>query len=327
MAEPETYDEADYIAGAEGDMSEEMLAATIAAMRDSIGETEADASNDFFDFLCGDSKEPLDPADLCLVNANDALFDGDYATAEAECRNALKLRPIEREAYVLLNIIAKQQGDLAKSVSVCTEWGKACGTTFPQLQNLIEACFLLGDAEGMTRAAKDLASKRPPREGAAPNANPLYSKVYCSALLADAKLAEPADALLNSCEGFELDEEYETLIDVLSAWADVARRPEKSIPTLESYATAQEKSSDSLYEKDVSCLARALLCVRALESGQAELAAKWLPRPDEKIEDPNLAAVMALVANATENKGDFEKFRQMAHGCNILLKKRLSLPN
>lgn len=317
MAEPEVYEDNGII---EGEITEEMIAATIAAMKDEL-ENE-DASEDFFEFIDDSNKGPLDPADACLIAANDALFEGDYATAEEECRNALKIRPVEKEAYTLLNIIAKQQGDIAKSASVCAEWGKACGTTFVQLQNLIEACFLLGDLDGMARAAKDLASKRPPREGSMSGANPLYSKVYCSALLADAKLDEAADALLGSCEGFDMDEDFETLIDVLSAWADVARCPEKSLATLESYAGSK---TDSLYEGDVFCLARALLCVHGLESGQAELAAKWLPRPDEKVEDPNLAAVLALIAKATENTGDFEKFSEMASGCNIILKKRLSL--
>lgn len=322
MAEPEVYEENDV---PQEEITEEMIAATIAAMRDELD--DEDPSGDFFDFIDDDKKTPLEPADACLIAANDALFDCDYATAEAECRKALKLRPVEKEAYVLLNIIAKQQGDLAKSAAVCSEWGKACGTTFNQLQNLIEACFLLGDLDGMARAAKDLAAKRPPREGSVSGANPLYSKIYCAAMLADAKLSEAADSLLNSCEGFDLDEDFETLIDVLSAWADVSRGPEKTLPTLESYASAQAKSSDSLYEKDVSYLARALLCVYALENGQAEVAAKWLPRPDEKVEDPNIAAVMALIAKVTENAGDFEKFSDMAHGCSILLKKRLLLSN
>ena len=318
MAEPETYEENGIT---EGEISEEMIAATIAAMKDELGKEEEDF-DDFFEFVDDSNKGPLDPADACLIAANDALFEGDYATAEAECRNALKIRPVEKEAYTLLNIIAKQQGDIAKSASVCAEWGKACGTTFVQLQSLIEACFLLGDLDGMARAAKDLASKRPPREGSMSGANPLYSKVYCSALLADAKLDEAADALLGSCEGFDMDEDFETLIDVLSSWADVGRCPEKALATLESYAVTK---TDSLYERDVAGLARALLCVRALESGQAELAAKWLPRPDEKVEDPNIAAVLALIAKATENVGDFEKFKEMAAGCNILLKRRLSL--
>lgn len=318
MAEPEAYEDNGI---PEGEISEEMIAAMVAAMK-SEGD---DLAGEFFDFDDDSSKAPLDPADACLVEANDALFEGDYATAEAECRKALSLRPVEKEAYTILNIIAKQQGDLAKSAAVCAEWGKACGTTFIQLQNLIEAYFLLGDLDGMARAAKDLVSKRPPREGSASGASPLYSKIYCAAMLADAKLVDAADKLLGSCEGFELDEDFETLIDVLSAWADLSRGPEKVLATLESYALGEGKNSDSLYEKDVSYLARALLCVYALESGQAELAAKWLPRPDEKVEDPNIAAVLALVAKATENTGDFEKFSEMARGCSILLRKRLSL--
>ena len=317
MAEPEVYEDTGII---EGEISEEMIAAAIASMKDDL--EKEDISDEFYDFIDDSDKGPMDPADACLVAANDALFEGDYATAEAECRNALKLRPVEKDAYKLLSVIAKQQGDNAKIASVCTEWGKACGTSFVQLQSLIEACFLLGDLDGMVRAAKDLASKRPPREGTSGGANPLYSKIYCSAMLADAKLDEAADALLSSCEGFDMDEDFETLIDVLSSWADLARCPEKALAALESHAL---KQTGSLYEKDIACLARALLCVHALESGQAELAAKWLPRPDEEGEDPNIAAVLALIANATDKNGDFERFSEMAHGCSILLKKRLLL--
>jgi len=295
-----------------------------------------------------DDDDEWSPVDDHLSAAHDALFEGDAALAERECREALAAAAAAPTAptaaatvaaaaplsgkgvgdvYALLVLSLRMQNNAAGAVAACRDWGRACGASSRQLLALTEAAYLLCDAAALREAAAAMAAYTPrPDEGGA-----LHAKVATASLVADAGLAPEADALMASCEALSADDDLEEAVDVLAAWADLRARPETSLRTLRERAAAATAPEASLFARDVAQLAHALLLLHTLETdgaAQCKAALATLRQQQQQQQqtgvDANISAVEALLAFQDNNKSEFARHAAAAaNGANLLFTKRL----
>ena len=279
----------------------------------------------------GDAKEDdgddfYTAEDEALAEAQDAVMAGDYARAEAECRAVLARKKDESDAYVLLHLCAQEKRDVCAALAVAREWTAACGASTASATALAEAAFLLGEEAVLREAAALLQGLRPgPR---CPGARLLRARVAAASLLSEfPDTADVREALMAACVGLEVGDDFGPLVDVLAAYTDRHRDAAGARRFFEEQAAAAATAPPHTFERDVALLARALYALWTLDTDgaaacRARLAA-WDVPPTPTAEDPNMAAVLALVEDE-----DGDRRTQNVHtaltGCNIIFMSRLA---
>jgi hypothetical protein len=263
-------------------------------------------------------KHNRDPSRLIPVVA-------DYYKASLLCQDAIKINPKEKDAYVLLNLIARQTIDLKTAVDVCVKWGENCCHSSKQFSSLIEALYLSDlNSSSMKKTASEFADYNQPKE-----VNFLYLKVFCAALIADSNLFDEADKMLERCEGVALDDnELSELLVVFSSWCDLCSNDDAKIirgkTKLESVSSQKECSANT-FGHDVSVLAGCLLVLYSIEHSGIEDSKKLMMilKLDE-YSNENVMIIKALIDNFTDGKS-LEGVEHKTNGANLILKKHLMI--
>lgn len=264
--------------------------------------------------------------DEALAEAQDAVMAGDYARAEAQCRAVLARKKDDSDAYVLLHLCAQEKRDVCAALAVAREWTAACGASTASATALAEAAFLLGDEAALREATALLQALRPgPR---CPGERLLRARVAAASLLSEfADTADACEALMAACVGLDVGDDFGPLVDVLAAYADRRRDAAGARRFFEEQVAAAAKAAPHTFERDVALLARALYALWTLDTDgpaacRARLAA-WDVPPAPTAEDPNMAAVRALVDDEDGDRRT-QNVTTALTGCNIIFTRRLA---
>jgi hypothetical protein len=280
-------------------------------------------------------------ADEHIARAHDALFAGDLGAAERASRDAVAAAPRDTHAHAMLVFVLRDIGDAVRAVVAARAWGAACGPSAKQLLALAEAAFLASDTAALADAARAMAAL-PSKGPTVGEPMALYSRcavasIVAAAAVADSSLRDAPEAVLAACEGLEVDEGYETVIETLAAYADLrngvaaAQRREAALGTLRRVGESGA-ASDSEYEKAVARLARALLVLDALDTTNPAAARDTIakmspPLSRDDLADANIASVLALIEakEGAATAAIAERKSAIPAGANIIFIKRVAM--
>jgi hypothetical protein len=258
----------------------------------------------------------MDVDDL-LTEAQDLFFANNLVETSRICKDIIKSHPRESDAYSLLFLTHSHLRQYPEAVEVTRAWGKQCGYSLTQIRSLIESGYLADDTPAVLEGAQQLVSGRFKEPVG------LFIKVLGAALCSDIGEVGMCGSLLDSCEGEEMDDEDESLVNIFSAWAEVRigndRRP-YGLQSLEKAIT----DSNIHYRG----FATALLALAHIDEGNLGEAENVITKADAAPDDANIAGVRALFTAA--RNGDVKGVEHLRcvdmalKGGNLLVKRRIA---